>query len=59
MLHIIFVSLCTDLVSSIILSGAYLVSYIILGRNPKFGVWVHLEVVECRIPFWITVTLTF
>ena len=25
--------------------------------NPKFGVWMHLWMTECRIPFGVTVTL--
>ena len=28
------------------------------GRNPKFGVWMHLLMPECHIPFWVTLTLT-
>ena len=27
------------------------ISYIILGRNPKFDVWIHLGVPECHILF--------
>ena len=27
------------------------ISYIIEGRNPKFGVWVQLWMAECHIPF--------
>ena len=37
-------------------SGAYLLYY--LGRNPKLGVWMHLWMVVCRVPFLVTVTLT-
>ena len=33
-------------------------SYILLGRNPKFGVWMHLGIAECRVSFWVSVTLT-
>ena len=28
------------------------ISYIIWSRNPKFGMWVHLGLVEFRVPFW-------
>ena len=27
------------------------ISYIIKGRNPKFGGWMQLWMVECHIPF--------
>ena len=27
------------------------ISYILWGRNSKFGVWMHLGMAECRIPF--------
>ena len=27
------------------------ISYILLGRNSKFGVWMHLGMAECHIPF--------
>ena len=27
------------------------------SRNPKFGVWMHLVMTECRIEFWVAVTL--
>ena len=27
------------------------ISYILRGRNSKFGVWIHLGMAECRIPF--------
>ena len=27
------------------------ISYIFWGRNSKFGVWMHLGMAECRIPF--------
>ena len=26
-------------------------SHILRGRNSKFGVWMHLGMVECRVPF--------
>ena len=26
-------------------------SYILSGRNPIFGVWMHLGMVECRVSF--------
>ena len=35
------VTLTSDLVFRIIMSGT----------NPKFGVWLHLGMVECRVPF--------
>ena len=34
------------------------ISYIIKGRNPKFGVWMQHLVAECHVPFWATLTLT-
>ena len=34
------------------------IPYIIKGRNPKFGWWMQLWMVECHIPFWVTLTLT-
>ena len=42
-------TLTSDLVSRIIMSGAYLLYY--LRRNPKFGVWMHLGMTEFRVPF--------
>ena len=27
------------------------ISYIICGRNSKFGVWMHKGMAECRVPF--------
>ena len=27
------------------------ISYILLVRNPKFGVWMHLWMVICCVPF--------
>ena len=27
------------------------ISYILWGRNSKFGVWMHLRMAECRLPF--------
>ena len=27
------------------------ISYILWGRNSKFGVWMHLGMAECRVPF--------
>ena len=33
-------------------------SYIIKGRNPKFGVLMQLWMAECHIPFLVTMTLT-
>ena len=34
------------------------ISYILLDRNSKFGVLVHLRMAECHISFGVTVTLT-
>ena len=48
-------TLTYDLVSSIIMSGAYLLYHL----NPKFNVWIHFGVAEWCIPFWVTLTLTF
>ena len=45
--------LTNDLVSRIIVSGAYL-----LCRNPKFDVLIPLGMAEWCIPFWVTLTLT-
>ena len=33
-------------------------SYILWGRNPKFGVVIPLGMAECCMPFWVTLTLT-
>ena len=27
------------------------ISYILLGRDSKFGVWMHLGMAECCVPF--------
>ena len=27
------------------------ISYILWGSNSKFGVWIHLGMAECRVPF--------
>ena len=27
------------------------ISYILCGRNSKFGVWMHLLIAECHVPF--------
>ena len=27
------------------------ISYIIKGRNPKFGGWMQIWMVECHVPF--------
>ena len=43
------VTLTSDLVLKSIVSVAYF--YIILDRNPKFGMWMHLGMVECPVPF--------
>ena len=40
-----------DLFSRIFVSGEVHISYVILGRNPKFGVWLRLWIVLCRGPF--------
>ena len=41
-------TLTSDLFLIIILSGAYL---IFLGRNSKFGAYMHLGMAACHIPF--------
>ena len=41
-------TLTSDLVFRIIVSGAYLLYY--LGRNLKFNVWMHLGMTKCRVP---------
>ena len=33
------------------------ISYILGGRNSKLGVWMHLGMAECRLHFWVTMTL--
>ena len=40
-----------DLVSRIIMSGAYLL-YIFEVGNPRLGVWMYLWMVICRVRFW-------
>ena len=44
------VTLTSDLVLIIIVSEH--ISYIIKGRNPKFGGWMQLLMVECHIRFF-------
>ena len=45
-----------DLVFRIIVYGAYLLYYlrkesqIGIWRNPKFGIWMHLEMTKRRVP---------
>ena len=34
------------------------ISYIIWGRNSKFGLWMHLGMAECHVSFGVTVALT-
>ena len=47
---LVTVTLASDLVSRIcIKSGANF--YILLGRNSKLGVLMHLGMAECRVPF--------
>ena len=41
-------TLTSDLVCRKIVSRAY--SYIIKGRNPKFGVWMQLLMAEYHVP---------
>ena len=36
---------------SVPLSCLLHISYILCGRNSKFGVWIHLGMAECRVPF--------
>ena len=36
---------------SVLLSCPVNISYILWGRNSKFGVWMHLGMAECRVPF--------
>ena len=36
---------------SVLLSCPVHISCILWGRNSKFGVWIHLGMAECRIPF--------
>ena len=43
------VTLTSDLVLKVMCPEH--ISYIILDRNPKFGLWMHLGMVECRVPF--------
>ena len=43
------VTLTSDLLLIIIVFGAY--SYILRGRSSKFGVYMHLGMGECHIPF--------
>ena len=46
----VILTLTADLVSRIIVSGAYL--YLLyLGRNTKVGVSMHHEVMKCRVAF--------
>ena len=36
---------------SVPLSCPVHISYILWGRNSKFGVWIHLGMGECRVTF--------
>ena len=54
--HCALLTLTSDLVSRIYVSGTYLLHYL---RYPKFGVWKHLEMAEDRVPFWVTMTFSF
>ena len=47
----IIVTLTSDIVSRYASSLVH-ISYI-LGRNSKFGVWLHLGMAECRIAFGV------
>ena len=47
-------TLTSDLVSIIIVSGAFCLHYFFFffgGGDPEFGVWMHLGMAECREPF--------
>ena len=46
---VIMLAFTSDHVSRIIMPGAYLLYY--MRRNPKFGVWMHLGMTKCCIPF--------
>ena len=50
------VILTYDLVSGIIVSGAYLIYY--LSRDSIFGVMIPIGMAECSIQFLVTLTLT-
>ena len=41
-------TLTSDLILRIIVSRAYLLYSL---RNSKFGVWMHLGIAECHVPF--------
>ena len=43
------VTLTSDLVFRKVVCGA--LSYIIKGKNPRFGVWMQLLMAECHVPF--------
>ena len=43
---------------SVMLSCPGHISNIIWGIYPIFGLWMHLVMAECRIPFWVTLILT-
>ena len=45
------VTLTSDLISRIIMSEAYLL-YLVRYKNPKFVVWVTLEMVMCHVLVW-------
>ena len=50
-------TLTYDLVSRIMVSGAYCLYY--LRQNPKFGLWIPIGMAQWFKPFWVTLTLTF
>ena len=47
---LVTLTLTSDQVFRIIMSEAYLI-YIFEGRNPNFGVWMPVWIVEFHIPF--------
>ena len=46
------VTLTSGFSSSMVEPRAYL--YILLGRNPKFGVRIYFGIMACRIYFWVS-----
>ena len=44
-------TVCPSVSPSVPLSCPVHISYILWGRNSKFGVWIYLGMAECRVPF--------
>ena len=48
---VIALSVSPSISPSVPLSCPVHISYILWGRNSKFGLWIHLGIAECRVPW--------